>query len=141
MQASTIWWVLTGVVIATELATGTIYLLMISVGLAAGAIAAHLGLDLPVQISCAAVVGMVSIFLGRRIRRRRAPQLPAQANPDVNLDIGETITIEQWVSDGTARVPYRGSQWNVALRPGSLPSPGVHRIIEIQGNRLIVDKA
>ena len=45
MQASTIWWVLTGVVIATELATGTIYLLMISVGLAAGAIAAHLGLD------------------------------------------------------------------------------------------------
>ena len=84
MQASTIWWVLTGVVIATELATGTIYLLMISVGLAAGAIAAHLGLDLPVQISCAAVVGMVSIFLGRRIRRRRAPPVPAQANPDVN---------------------------------------------------------
>lgn len=141
MQASTIWWTLAGLILAVELATGTIYLLMISVGMVAGAIAAHLGLDWPAQAASAAVVGIVSIFLGRRIRRHRAPRLPAQASPDVNLDIGETVHVEQWGSDGTARVPYRGSQWNVALRPGSLPTPGLHRIIEIQGNRLIVDRA
>ncbi len=98
-RASTIWWLLTGVVIATELATGTIYLLMISVGLAAGAIAAHLGLDLPVQISCAAVVGMVSIFLGRRIRRRRAPQLPAQAESGCQF---ETLVRPSPSSNGPA---------------------------------------
>ena len=44
-------------------------------------------------------------------------------------------------SDGTARIPYRGSQWTVVLRPGSLPSTGLYRVIEVQGNRLIVDKA
>lgn len=141
MQASTIWWILAGTVLATELATGTIYLLMISVGLAFGAIAAHLGLDWPGQISTAAVIGIASVLLGRRIRQNRSPRLPAHASPDVNLDIGETVHIPEWSSDTTARVPYRGSQWTVVLRPGSLPSPGTHRIIEVQGNRLVVDKS
>jgi len=41
-----VWWIATGVLIAVELATGTFYLLMLAVGAAAGAMAAHLGLGL-----------------------------------------------------------------------------------------------
>lgn len=141
MEASTIWWILAGIAIAAELLTGGIYLLMISAGLAAGAIAAHLGLGLPAQISMAAIIGVLAVLLCRRIRGRRMPELPAAANPDLNLDIGETLHVPEWNSDGTARIPYRGSQWTVVLRPGSLPSTGLYRVIEVQGNRLIVDKA
>ena len=39
---ATLWWVAAGIVVAAELATGTFYLLMIALGLAAGAVAGHL---------------------------------------------------------------------------------------------------
>ena len=45
ISMATFWWVLAGAAVAVELATGTFYLLMIALGLAAGAIAAHLGLS------------------------------------------------------------------------------------------------
>ena len=141
MEASTFWWVITGIAIAAELLTGGIYLLLIALGLAAGAVAAHLGLTPAVQIMVAASVGVAGVLLCRRIRARRQPELPATANPDLNLDIGEMLHVPEWQSDGTARIPYRGSQWTVVLRAGSLPSAGLHRIIEVHGNRLIVDKA
>lgn len=141
MEDSNLWWILAGITIAAELLTGGIYLLMIALGMAAGAVAAHLGLDLSIQISAAAIVGVLSVMLCRRIRGRRMPELPATANPDLNLDIGETVHVPEWNSDGTARIPYRGSHWTVVLRAGSMPAPGLYRVIEVQGNRLIVDKA
>lgn len=141
MATSTWWWVFTGITIVAELLTSGIYLLMIAFGLACGAIAAHLGLSLPLQIMIAAAVGMLSVLVCRRLRARRAPELPPSANPDLNLDIGETLHVPEWNSDGTARIPYRGSQWTVALRAGSMPAAGLYRVIEVQGNRLIVDKA
>lgn len=141
MEASTIWWILAGLTIAAELLTGTIYLLLIALGLAAGAGAAHLGLDWPLQITMAAVVGTLGVVVCRRVRQRRSPALPASTNPDLNLDIGETLHVPEWASDGTARVPYRGSHWTVVLRAGSMAAPGMHRVVELQGNRLVVDKA
>jgi membrane protein implicated in regulation of membrane protease activity len=36
---ATVWWVVAGLAVAAELATGTFYLLMLAVGLAAGAVA------------------------------------------------------------------------------------------------------
>lgn len=141
MQANTIWWILAGLTIAAELLTGSIYLLMISAGMVAGAIAAHLGVGWTGQIVTAALVGTFSIFLGRRIRSVRGPRLPAAANPDLNLDIGEIVHVTEWSSDGSARIPYRGSTWTAVLRPGALPASGSFRIVEIHGNRLVLDKA
>ena len=140
MEPSTWWWVLTGCVIVAELLTGTIYLLLVAAGMAAGALAAHLGLSLPLQICVAAVVGVMCVLVFKRMHRRQ-PELPTTANPDINLDIGETLHVPEWNADGTARIPYRGSQWTVVLRSGSLPAPGLYRVIEVQGNRLVVDKA
>ena len=104
MEESTLWWILTGITIAAELLTGGIYLLMIALGMAAGAVAAHLGLHVSIHISTAAIVGVLSVMLCRRIRGRRMPELPAAANPDLNLDIGETVHVPEWNSDGTARI-------------------------------------
>ena len=57
MAESTLWWLLAGGLIALELLTGTFYLLMLSLGVAGAAIAAHLGASVTVQLVVAAVLG------------------------------------------------------------------------------------
>jgi len=140
MAVSTLWWIGAGLAVAVELATGTFYLLMIAIGLAAGAMAAHLGGGLTTQLVVSALVGGGAVALWY-LRRQRYPQtVAAGSNPDVNLDIGEIVHIDQWMPDGTATVKYRGANWTVLHRSGNLPSTGSHRVVEMVGSRLIVDK-
>lgn len=140
MAQWTIWWVLAGIVIALELVTGTFYLLMLSIGLAAAAIAAHLGATSTVQMVVAAVVGGGAIVGWRSYKLKQPAAAPASANRDVNLDIGETVSVESWGPDGTSSVHYRGAKWAVSLVPGASPTPGQHRIVEVVGSQLIVSK-
>ena len=56
---ATLWWLATGALVAAELATGTFYLLMVALGCAAGALAAHAGLATTPQLATAALVGAV----------------------------------------------------------------------------------
>jgi len=140
MADSTLWWLATGMAVAVELVTGTFYLLMIAVGLAAAALVAHLGGGMVAQLVTAAVVGGGAV-VGWHVRRRRHPTEPAaKANHDVNLDIGGTVVVEHWNPDGTANVKYRGAMWTVVHRTGDAPSTGTHRIAEVVGNRFVVDK-
>ena len=141
MAESTVWWLITGGAVAAELLTGTFYLLMLSIGFAAAAAAAHLGLGLAAQIVTAAVVGGGAVVLWHLRQMKRHQEPPAQANVNVNLDIGETVQIDQWNSDGTADVHYRGARWTAIHRSGVVPSAGTHRVAELVGNRLLVDKA
>jgi membrane protein implicated in regulation of membrane protease activity len=140
MAESTLWWLGTGIAVAVELVTGTFYLLMIAIGLAAGALAAHLGAGATTQIVVAAVVGGGAVA-GWHLRQLRRPPAPAAAsNPDVNLDVGEIVHIDHWQADGTATVKYRGANWTVVHRSGNAPSTGAHRVAEVVGSRLLVDK-
>ena len=138
MAESTIWWVMAGAFIGVEMLTGTFYLLMVSVGLIAGAVAAHAGFSSSLQIVVAAMVsgGAVIAWRGYRMKRPQPPS--ASANRDVNLDIGETVHVDAWAPDGTATVKYRGANWLVAIADGSAPTPGPHHIVEVIGSRLIV---
>lgn len=141
MSDSTLWWVLVAVAVSAELLTGTFYLIMLALGLAAGAVAAHLGLPLEGQLVCAAVVGGGAVVALQKLRPKPPHSLPHQANADVNLDIGQTVSVAQWQPDLTAQVSYRGAVWTVELvvsaAPG-LPPPGQYRIQEVQGSRLRV---
>jgi membrane protein implicated in regulation of membrane protease activity len=141
MAASTLWWLATGGVIAAELLTGTFYLLMLAVGCAAAALAAHLGWGPTVQIVVAALVGGGAVVAWHLRQMRGSKEAPAQSNANVNLDIGESVQIESWNPDGTADVQYRGARWTAIHRPGVTPGTGPHRVAELVGNRLLVDKA
>lgn len=140
MTESTIWWVLAGAVIAVELLTGTFYLLMLSSGMVAAAIAAHLGASATTQIVIAAIVGGGSVVAWRSYKQNTPAALPASANHDVNMDVGETVHIEVWRPDGTSSVKYRGANWTVSLIDGATSSSGLHRIVEVVGSRLVVKK-
>ena len=140
MADSTMWWIVAGGAIAVELLTGTFYLLMLAVGLVAAALAAHLGAGTPTQFMVAAVVGAGAVAGWHFVKERQPKPLAAGANRDVNMDVGETVQVDAWNSDGTASVKYRGAQWTVIHRPGNAPSPGPHRVAEVIGSRLLVDK-
>ncbi|OGB23480.1 MAG: NfeD family protein [Burkholderiales bacterium RIFCSPLOWO2_02_FULL_57_36] len=137
-----IWFVLAAVLVILEMATGTFYLLMLGVALAAGGIAAWSGFSAEWQLLVAAVVGAAAIFGLRKSRFGKARKIDTAKDPNVNLDVGQTVAIEEWTSipDGacTARVMYRGALWNIELAPGSFARPGSFIIREVRGNRLIV---
>jgi membrane protein implicated in regulation of membrane protease activity len=142
MAESTLWWLACGGAVAVELLTGTFYLLMLAIGLAAAALAAHLGYGQITQVVVAALVGGGAVVgWHQRQMGRRQQEPPAAANANVNLDIGETLLIEAWNLDGTADVHYRGARWTAIHRSGVTPSVGMHRVAELVGNRLLVDKA
>ena len=134
------WVIGAGILVVAEMFTGTFYLLMIAIGLGFGALAALLGASGPLQTLTAAAVGLVATSVLHRSRFGR----PAKANPNrdhnVNLDIGERVTVAAW-HDGRARVMYRGAPWDVELGPGAHAEAGEFRIVEIQGSRLIVANA
>jgi membrane protein implicated in regulation of membrane protease activity len=140
MADSTVWWLMAGGAVAVELATGTFYLLMLAVGLAAGALAAHAGAAAATQFVVAALVGGGAVTAWHLQRRRRPAPVAAQANPDVNTDIGETVQVDAWNADGTATVRYRGTNWTVVPAPGTGHGHGAHRVREVVGNRLVVER-
>ena len=138
MAESTVWWVLAGAVIAVELLSGTFYLLMMAIGLAAAAVAANLGASLSAQVVVAAVVGGGAVIAWRAYKQRRPTAPRASANPEVNLDVGETVHVAAWDAEGHASVKYRGANWQVVIAPGNTAVPGTCTIVEVLGNRLIV---
>ncbi|MBA3771554.1 MAG: NfeD family protein [Ramlibacter sp.] len=140
MADSTIWWLLAGSAIAVELVTGTFYLLMLAIGLAAGAVAAHAGLPLSGQLIAAALVGGGAVAAWHLKRGKRPDEPIASSNRDVNLDIGETVHVDAWNADGTASIKYRGASWTVVAAAGAMHGTGPHRVREVIGNRLVVEK-
>ena len=139
VSAATLWWVLGGLAIVAELATGTFYLLMIGAGLIAGALAAHAGAGATAQLVVAAVIGAgaTALWHWHRLRQPRH-DAPARANPDVNLDIGERVKVAAWAGDRTAQVNYRGSTWAARLQPGAAATPGPHTVTAVEGNWLVL---
>ena len=138
MSNATMWWVLTGVLVALELVTGTFYLLMLSLGAVAAALTAMAGYGLTTQLVVAAVVGgLGAVLLGQWRKRQAATPQEAQ---DQHLDLGATVMVEAWDAQGTTRVLHRGAAWSAELAPGQSAAPGAHRIQAIAGNRLVLEK-
>ena len=140
MDDATLWWIAAGLLVAAEMTTGSFYLLMLALGAAAGAIAAHLGLGGTAEVAIAALTGGLATagwYLYRRNKGGEAPDV--QADRNVNLDVGETVQVAAWDEQGRTQVQYRGANWS-ARYIGSPPAlPGPHRIAKLHGNQLELD--
>lgn len=132
-----VWLICAGVLVAFELFIGTFYLLMVALGLSAGAVAAWLGAGWPLQILFAAVVGVAATVMLRRWRYARHPRREAANDATMSLDIGQKLMVQEW-HNGRARVMYRGALWDVELGEGEQAMPGEFRIVQVRGNRLVV---
>lgn len=137
-----IWFVVVCVLVVLEMASATFYLLMLAIGAAAAGIVAILGVGGTGQCIIAAIVAAIATTILRRSRFGKPGQIAAERNPDINLDIGQTIEVDGWRDvpgiGSRARVHYRGALWDIELAPGGSPSVGAFVIEEIRGNCLIV---
>jgi membrane protein implicated in regulation of membrane protease activity len=132
------WWVAAGAVVIAELTTGTVFLLMVALGLAFGALAAHLGWGFNAQLAAAALVGGLTTAGWHFYRHRHRVATPVQQSRDVNLDIGKRVQVPAWSAQGTARIHYRGTYWSARITPGAAAAPGEHTITAIDGITLIL---
>ena len=131
------WWITAAVLVALELGSGSFYLLMLALGAAAGALAAHVGLGPQLQWALAALVGAGSVAVLYQVRKHSKPR-PPQANRDVNLDIGSLVDVEAWDQAGQSTVRWRGAEWQARLGRGQ-PVAGRFRIAALDGNTLVLD--
>ena len=141
MTDPVLWWSIASGAVLLELLSGTFYLLMLAIGFAAGAVAAHLGFSSTTQLFTVSVVASGATYAWHRLRLRN-PGLRASADKGVELDVGETVNVPAWEKDFTARVQYRGTVWTAELEGQSVQradiAPGTHEIMEVRGNNLIV---
>ncbi|MBW8847657.1 MAG: NfeD family protein [Burkholderiales bacterium] len=139
-NSATTWWIVAGILVAAELASGTFYLLMLALGSVAGALAAHLGMAQTGQVLTAAVVGGAAVAIWHLRRSRMPAAEPAASNPDVNLDIGQSVHVDAWSAEGLAHVHYRGAAWQARFIGNAPAQGGRHVIRAIEGSCLLLDR-
>lgn len=133
-----VWFGLAVLALIGELATGTFYLLLVAVGLAAGGVASLSNVGFEFQLAICGVVAVAGVLILRSTGVLKKREINAARNADVNLDIGQVVNVDGWSDTRTARVLYRGASWQVQLEPGYDAVAGEHVITEIRGSQLIV---
>lgn len=133
MAAYWIWWIIGGALVVAELLTGTFFLLALGVAFAIGGVAALLGASFEIQLVIAGVVAIAGVFLAHRWRRKNvaAPQDPP-------FDIGQTVRVQAWNPDGTARVAYRGTLWQAEMAGPEVPRGDTMVIVGVRGSTLVI---
>ena len=127
------WWIAAAALIATELLTGTFYLLAIGIAVALGGMAAWLGAGVQMQFGIAGILGVALTIAAHRWRLGRAS--PA---PQPSLDVGQAVRVESWNADGTGRVAYRGSTWDAELASTDVPRAETLYIVATRGSVLVL---
>jgi membrane protein implicated in regulation of membrane protease activity len=133
MSVEWIWWICAAVLIGAELLSGTFYLLAVGVAVALGGVAAFAGASLPVQFTVAGVSGVALTMFAHKLRLSRATP-----PPQPSLDVGQTVRVETWNPDGTARVNYRGTNWDAELASPDVPHATTLYIVAMRGSKLIL---
>lgn len=131
MEIYRYWLLLALILMGLEMITGTFYLLALSIAMAVASVAALFGASIAWQISLCAV----SIIIGTIILRRWKN---LQIDDTSGLDIGQDVQVLTWSENGSARVLYRGAEWNAQAEPADMPRTGPYYIKEIRGSALIL---
>ncbi len=127
------WFLLALILLAVEMSTGTFYLLVLSLAMAVGGIAALFGMEFSVQLALSALAGVIGIVILRRWKGGHVADATSQ-----NLDIGQTVRVLSWNNDGTARVFFRGTEWDAELDTPDAPHEGALYIKEMRASILIL---
>lgn len=121
--------------LALEMLTGTFYMLVLSLGLAAGGVVGLMGGGVFGQSVTAGIISVVGAVVVHRSRFARSPDLNAASQ---NLDIGQSVDVQTWHKDGTAAVSYRGSRWDAELEASHMPRNKTMYIKAMRGSKLIL---
>jgi membrane protein implicated in regulation of membrane protease activity len=133
MEIYAYWFLLALVLAGLEMISGTFYLLVVAIAMAVGGVAALLGAAVVWQFVLGAVTGIIGTIY---LRRWKSTQ-PASSAAD-NLDLGQPVKILRWNDNGSARVSYRGAEWDATLESADTPRDGTLYIRAVQGSTLVL---
>ena len=130
-----VWWIAAGIVLAAaDVFLGTFYLIVMGLACGAAAVGAWADLTLGCQLTLFAVAAIVGGLIVRKVRVKDESISEQVQHPDV----GQTVTVTKWSAEGTAQVMYRGASWTAQAIPGAALTPGLWRIVEVNGARLVI---
>lgn len=132
MDSYWLWWILAAITIAAELMLGTFYLLAVGIAFAIGGVTALLGASLEVQLAVAGVLAVILTMIAHRWRLKRVDP------PQPSLDLGQSVQVLGWKDDGTARVSYRGTQWDAELAGAGEGRAETMYIVGTRGSTLLI---
>lgn len=131
-------WLLAGLLlVVVELVTGTFYLLILGIAAGIGSLVAFL--DQPFWMQ--ALIAAIAAFAGGVLVNRYHRAANASSPKDIANDIGETVRIENWVSEPKrlARVRYRGTVWDAEVLGSERIEPdALLYVVATEGSRLKV---
>lgn len=133
MSVYVYWFLLALILIGLEIATGTFYLLIVAIAMAIGGTADLVGLVFPAQLALAALAGITGIIFLLRWKSGHVSDATSQS-----LDIGQPVKVLTWYDDETARVFYRGAEWDAELETKKSGHEGVFYIKDIRGSVLVL---
>lgn len=133
MEIYIYWFILALVLLALEMSSGTFYLLVLATAMAVGGIAALIGLGFSAQLALSALASIVGIILIRRWKSVRVSDTLSQ-----NLDIGQTVRVLTWHDDGSARVFFRGTEWDAVLEKSDSSHEGTFYIKAMRSSTLVL---
>lgn len=134
MEPYILWFLLALGLLMAEMASGTFYMLVLSLAMCIGGGAALLGVNEPGQLTLAGLAGIAGIVMLRRWRG----EIPDK--DDANPDIGNVVQVSVWHEDGSARVHYRGADWDAELENADTPRSSTLYIKEMRGSTLILSQ-
>ena len=132
-----LWWIAAAILVGVEMMTGTFYLLIVALACAAGGLVAYSGFDPSWQWGGAAVIEVVGTAAVVLWKKKFATQ-PRLSN---NLDVGQRVSVLEWRDDDTARVSYRGTQWDAVLDSPATPKREHMVIMGMRGAQLVLGPA
>ena len=133
MDAYIVWFIGAALLVAVELFAGTLYLLMAAAGATAGGVAALAGGPGWAQFLAAALVAIAGFWW---LRKRGRASIGAAESPKLSFDVGQQVEVLERRPGGSARVAYRGTQWDAEIEPDA--GDGPYAIREVRGTRLII---
>lgn len=133
MEIYIYWFLLALVLLGLEMVTGTFYLLMVAVAMAVGGLAALLGLGIEWQLTLCAIAVIAGTII---LRRWKSAQASETAN--ASFDVGQPVKVLKWNDDGSARVFYRGAEWDAELESADTPRDATLYIATVRGSSLVL---
>ncbi len=133
MELYIYWFLLALVLAGLEMVTGTFYLLVLAIAMTVGGLVALLGAGIAWQLVLGAVTGVTGTIILRRWKNDHAGTAAG-----INLDVGQQVKVLKWNDDGSARVFYRGAEWDASLEASDTPRDGMLYIADVRGSALIL---
>ncbi len=133
MEIYIYWFLLALILLGLEMVTGTFYLLVVAVAMAVGGLTALLGAGVAWQLTLGALTGVTGTIM---LRHWKSTQ--SKAAPGVDLDAGQAVRVLKWNDNGTARVFYRGAEWDAELESADTPRDTTLYIAAVRGSGLVL---